>query len=239
MKKLIIASIALSVVATSGYSQGVVAFSGGGNAATRTSTNSVVGGAATGSTAATAGLYYYALFASANQTSINGSTAPVSGLSANYVFNNLGTGVPTGGWELVGIGANIASAGRFSATSQGTTSAGQGAVNADGSLTVQLMTASSTANLVIVGWSANAGTTLTALEAWYAAGANGGWIGQSGIGSGVLGDGASLPTPTLLGTGPGQVGGLLLGLTPSVPEPGTLALAALGGASLLLFRRKK
>jgi hypothetical protein len=26
---------------------------------------------------------------------------------------------------------------------------------------------------------------------------------------------------------------------PSVPEPGTMALAALGGASLLMFRRRK
>jgi hypothetical protein len=238
MKKLIITSIALSVVVATGYSQGLVGFSGGGNAATRTSTNSVVGGPSTGTTAATAGLYYYALFASASQTSVNGNTTAISGLSGNYVFNNLGTGVPTGGWELVGIGANIASAGRFSAQSQGTTSAGQGALNSDGSYTVQGIGGGSAANFLAIGWSAGIGTTLASLESWYAAGAFNGWVGQSGVANITLGDGASIPTSIPLGTGTGQVGGLLLGLT-IVPEPTTLALAALGGASLLLFRRKK
>jgi hypothetical protein len=239
MKKYIIATTALLVVATSAFSQGLVNFSAGTSVATRMSTNSVVGGPSTGTTAATSGLYYYALFASVNQTAINGSSTAISGLSANYVFRNLGTGIPSTGWELVGIGTNYASAGRMFPASQGTTSAGQAALNADNSLTVQGIGGAANANLVAVGWySPGIGATLASLQTWYAAGANNGWIGQSAVGNLTLGDGGLVVTPGIFGTGAGQVGGFMMGLT-AVPEPGTLALMALGSASLLLFRRKK
>ena len=46
------------------------------------------------------------------------------------------------------------------------------------------------------------------------------------------------PIPELFGTGPGQVGGFVL--TPFlVPEPSSIALGALGLASVLLSRRRK
>jgi hypothetical protein len=237
MKKYIIATTALLVVATSAFSQGLVFFSAGTSAATRMSTNSVPGGPSTGLTGPTSGLYYYALFASVNQTTINGSSTAINGLNANYVFNNLGTGVPSTGWEFVGIGTNNANAGRMNAASQGTTSAGQGALNADTSLNVQGIGGAANANLVAVGWYSPGITTLASLQTWYGAGANNGWIGQSAVGNLILGDGGLIATPNVFGTGAGQVGGILLGVT--VPEPGTLALMALGSASLLLFRRKK
>jgi len=238
MKKYIIATTALLVVATSAFSQGLVNFSAGLSAATRMSTNSVPGGPSAGLTSTTPSLYYYALFASASQTTVNGQTTAISGFNANYVFNNLGTGVPSTGWELVGIGANNAGAGRMNGVSQGTTSGGQGALNADNSLTVQGIVGAANANLVTVGWlSTGIGTTLASLESWYGAGAVGGWIGQSAVANVTLGDGGLVITPNPFGSGAGQVGGILLGV--AVPEPGTLALAALGGASLLLFRRKK
>jgi hypothetical protein len=227
MKKLIITTLAVTALAASAFSQGLVGFAGGGNTATRVSTNSVVGGAATGQTAATAGLYYYALFASTTQT----ATA-ASGAGQTYVFSNLGS-VATA-WELVGIGANIASVGRYSGVSQGTSSAGQAALNADNSMNVIGIAGGGSANLVAVGWSANIGTTLAALMAWYAAPGITGWIGQSGTSTQVLGDGGQIPTPTTWNSSPT----FLLGMV-ATPEPGTLALAALGGASLLLFRRKK
>jgi hypothetical protein len=240
MKKYIIATTALLVVATSAFSQGLVNFSAGTSVATRMSTNSVVGGPSAGLTVGGASLYYYALFASVNQTTINGSSTAISGLNANYVFNNLGTGIPSTGWELIGIGTNNTSAGRMNTASQGTTSAGQSAFNADGSLTVQGIGGAANANFVTVGWySPGIGTTLQSLQTWYAAGANNGWIGQSAVGNLTLGDGGLVVTPGVFGSGAGQVGGFMMGLTPIVPEPTTLALAALGGASLLLFRRKK
>jgi len=238
MKKLIVTTIALSVIATSAFSQGLVNYSAGTSAATRMSTNSVVGGAATGLVNGTAasggGLYYFALFASSTQTTINGSTTALSGISPNYVFNNMA------GWTLVGIGTNNTNPGRISPATQGNTSANQGALNADSSLTVSGIAGAAAANTVSVGWlSTGIGTTVAALTTWYNAGAVGGWIGQSAIGNVTLGDGVSTSTPNPWGSSTGQVGGLLLGLTPSVPEPGTLALAALGVGSLLALRRKK
>ncbi|MDR3430763.1 MAG: PEP-CTERM sorting domain-containing protein [Rouxiella aceris] len=237
MKKTLLMAAITAALASSVMAQGLVNFSGGTSAATRMSTNSIVGGPSAGLVAG-AGSYYFALFASSSQTSINGSTAAISGLSGNYVFNNLGGGTASTGWVLVGIATNNASAGRFQPASQGTASGNQAALNSDNSLTVTGIAGAGAANLVEIGWSASIGTTLAALEAWYAAGAVGNYIGQSAIASVTLGDGGTTATPNPLGTGAGQVGGILLGLTP-VPEPGTLALAALGGASLLLFRRKK
>jgi hypothetical protein len=231
MKKLFITTIIASAIASTAFSQGFVNFSGGGSASTRVSTNSAVGGALTGATLG-ANNYYYALFVSASQTATAGY-----GNAVSYVFNNMGGGTPSTGWELVGIGASAASAGRFSAISQGTTSAGQGALNADNSFTVQGVGGAAAANFVAVGWSANIGSTLAAVEAWY--GANGanvampGWIGQSTTATQTLGDGGLVITPSW-NTAPSFGLGLV-----ATPEPGTLALAALGGASLLLFRRKK
>jgi len=230
MKKLIITTLVASVVTVSALGQGFVGFSGGGNAATRVSTNSAVGGASTGTTAPTANLYYYALFASTTQTASAGN-----GTNASYVFNNMGS--VTSAWELVGIGANIASAGRYSPLSQGNTSANQGALNADNSMTVQGIAGGNNANLVAIGWSANIGTTLASLISWYNNGQPGslGWIGQSSTSTVVLGDGVNVPTPTTWNTAPA----FLLGQVPTVPEPTTIALVAIGGASFLLFRRKK
>ena len=57
----------------------------------------------------------------------------------------------------------------------------------------------------------------------------------------TAGDGAGVSTPSLFGTTSPFSPGFTLGLVApvaAVPEPGTMALAALGGASLLLFRRK-
>lgn len=98
----------------------------------------------------------------------------------------------------------------------------------------------STVDFIIRGWSASAGATWAeALAAW-----NGGagatmYLGSSRIGNNViLGDGGGIPTPSLFGVGGNQVGGFNLTLYP-VPEPSSMALAGLGAASLLIFRRRK
>ena len=237
MKKLIITAIAVSAVVSSALSQGTVGFATGATASNRISTNSVAGGPATGANAAVANSFYFALFASTSQTAINGVSTAVSGVNANYVFNNMGGGTVTNGWILVGIGVNTASVGRFAPQTQGTSSSSQGALNGDGSLNVVGTSPGGTANFVSVGWSANVGSTLAAMMAAYSGG-NAMWIGQSAVGVGLpLGDGGSLAANSSMGVGTGQVGGYTLGIT--TPEPGTLALAALGGASLLMFRRKK
>jgi hypothetical protein len=238
MKKTIITTVVALAVCSSAFSQGLVTFGTGATSSNRISTNSVVGGAATGAIIG-ANNYYFALFASSSQTSVAGVTTAQSGANGTYVVNNLGGGTPSTGWELVGLGASQASLGRMGAISQGTTSAGQGALNADNSLSVQGIGGGGLANLVAIGWSANIGSTLASLEAWLAAPGVTGWIGQSAVGQGAqLGDGVLILTPGAMGGAASQFAGFTLGIV-TTPEPGTLALAALGGASLLLFRRKK
>ena len=112
-----------------------------------------------------------------------------------------------------------------------------------------------TQNALIVGWSANLGTTwaqaLANLNNW--ATVQGGIVGTAWFGiSSSLAIGVTPGTvdPGTVIIGPGSstaidgstATGSPVNLQPlalTVPEPGTLALAALGGASLLLFRRKK
>jgi len=237
MKKAIITAAILGALASNAFSQGLVYFSGGGSAATRISTNSVVGGSSAGTTSLGAGQYYYALFASAANTTVSGNSAAFSGSgNGTYVFNALS------GWTLVGFASSTANAGRFGAISQGTSDANQGALNSDGSLTVQGIAGAANANFVAIGWSANIGSTLAALEAWYANPTLAGWIGESIVGAGEsLGDNNLVSTPQAFGVGAGQLTGFLLGeVSPTaVPEPTTMALAGLGAGALLLFRRRK
>jgi hypothetical protein len=235
MKKTILTLAVLGALSVPTFSQGLVYFTGGASHATKMSTNSVVGGPAAGRTQGD-GTYYYALFASSSQTSIGGNAAAFSGSAGTYVFE-------VSGWTLVGIATNTATlngAGTFSAVSQGSTSAGQGVPNSDGSLTVQGIAGGASANFVAIGWSANIGSTLAAVEAWYVNPLDDFWIGQSRIGIGqVLGDNGQNPTLNVMGTGTSSINAFTLGDIPFIPEPSTFALTVFGGASLLLFRRKK
>ena len=119
-------------------------------------------------------------------------------------------------------------------------------------------TAGASANIFLVGWSANLGsdwaTALANLTSWSSVengftGANAAYFGVSALGT--LTSGTGNPGVTVFGVGAGQLNNSALN-TPAgtplqmyqlavvpTPEPGTMALAALGGASLLLFRRRK
>jgi hypothetical protein len=66
-------------------------------------------------------------------------------------------------------------------------------------------------------------------------------LGESVVsGSIATGNGGLLPTPSLFQSSAPAIQAFQLGAftITSTPEPGTLALAALGGASLFAFRRK-
>jgi len=259
MKKTIITLMLASAAIATAQAQGLVFFQN--NSSAKIETNTATGGSGTGTQVTTpnganvvsgAGNYYFALFYSTTQTSVGGTTNgmiganvavsggatvgtnTVSGSLASYVFN-------AAGWSNAGlIGTNSgASAGRFASS----------AVDGLNQSTVTGLGAGAAANFVIVGWSANIGNTIGALMTWYNAGnpLTTGWIGESQVtGSIVSGNGGGIPTP-------GVMGGTFSASTPvsptftlgeilapaAAPEPGTMALCALGGASLLMFRRKK
>lgn len=205
MKKILLSMSIISLFATVALAQGFVYFATGAAAANRISTNSILYGPATGLTGNTPGIYCYALYASRVNASINGSTNAIAGNSPNYVFDN-----PTG-WTLVGMGQNTALPGRMAATTQGTTSANQGPLNADNSLTVQGIGGWQAAYFVVLGWSApSVGTTVEALALAYHTGASG-WVGQSAVSGPItLGDGATIPAPNVFSQG---VRGFVLGVT--------------------------
>jgi hypothetical protein len=170
--------------------------------------------------------YYYELLTS---TTASGAPTTMSGLSA---------------WSDTGLGAT------GSATFTGRIAQTGGSSDT----LVNNWPVSATQAIILVGWSANLGTSwstvLTDLQNWSTdgspfTGANAAYFGVSAFGSGVQAVASSLSGNQVIGAGTGEIlnnssGPMLLNeLGVTVPEPSTLALAAIGGASLLMFRRKK
>jgi len=226
MKKqlTIIAAISLAVVSV--QAQGLVNFANSSSAGSKVSTNAVVGGSASGLTGATAGTFYYALFSSAATT--------VSGVATSLIPT--GTTQPTGSfgalgdanWHFQGYATNSATVGRVAGPLP---------------LTLNGVLGGATLQFVVLGWSANLGLDLASLTSSLNSALPQGtvaWLGESAVSVPVtVGDGGSVPTPAIMAAS-GAVPGFTVGLIPtSVPEPATMALAALGGASLLMLRRKK
>jgi hypothetical protein len=95
----------------------------------------------------------------------------------------------------------------------------------------------------VAGWSASLGTTFK--SGWLVNNApaapnapvwgGNGFFGLSNVGSGTSGGGVTPPLPVFGGTG---VSGFDLSPV-GVPEPTSMALAGLGAAALLIFRRRK
>jgi len=234
MKKTLL-TLAIIASAAAAYAQGFVYFGNAGN--THTSTNSAVGGTATGLTAAnggtTATTYYFALFSSSSAPS---SSAAIVGTSAStYAFQN-GSGwtfdnpSSTSGYLGAAYATNNSTAGQFTATDQDPNNSNQ-----------SLLASGAAQYFVVVGWSANIGSTLAALESWYANPTVAGWVGESAASGSITPAAPGGSEVSVMGhSAPGIPGFTLGDVTPvPSPEPATMALAAIGGASLLLFRRKK
>jgi hypothetical protein len=236
MKKLIIGSVLSVAAVASTFAQGNVLFSN--TTTSKESVNTTQGGAASSTTPATAGTYYYALFFSTTTPTVEGSGAailpagPVGAAAPLFAFNDSNW---TLGQTALGpaIGANT-TAGKFQSLVSGT----------DGVTTsLNNPTVGSADYFTIVGWSANIGSTIQSVTSWLsgADGALAGAIGESDVSSLITTgiQGVSGPS-TIVGAGAGFVNPFVVGdFTPSVPEPGTIALGVMGAASLLALRRKK
>jgi hypothetical protein len=218
MKKTLLA-ISITLAAAVGYSQGTV------STINQSTSLILTNNAITSASGPISGAnnYYFALLTAAMPSFGTPAAAPTSLQLANAT-----------GWTYTGISmASIASAGRENGGANIATITGWGA--------------GVTNSYVVVGWSASLGTTWSTVASEITSGtwsANG-YFGMSSVAFGEAGGGAqSLPAFNLFGSGPTAAGtplmtGFSLNNVNAVPEPGTLALMALGSASLLLFRRKK
>jgi len=220
MKKLLTLA-ALLGTATVSFAQGYVSFANGSTS--RVSTNGTL------QAASPAGNWYYALLvAPSTQNTLDSSSFA--------------------GWALAATGTNTGVAGRLSGNNFDNNQAV--AVNAPG------YSGSSTADFVVVGWSANIGTDWnlvragwlgsgSAAQAWAVqdptkpGGAGGAYFGWSVVANDILLAPALSSYNNVFGpTTSGQIPSLAMQFY-SVPEPSTMALAGLGAAALVIFRRRK
>jgi len=243
MKK-VLSTIAILATATAVFAQGYLNFNAGvtpifqTNTAVSTLFGGLGSGGVTGNTfagsGANVGAYDYALLVSTYTGTVSSDTA-----------------VWDGSWSLAlaQIGANTA----IPMTSSNSVVAGRVAANTPGGTSSIQMTGWANGtyeNIVLVGWSANLGSSWSVVSGELQAIALGGtaapneFFGESMIG---------YLTPNTSSGGAAVFGAADANGTPinntsanpaylfalPVPEPATMALAGLGGLALVLFRRRK
>jgi len=182
-------------------------------------TNSVHNGPATGLISGDHAYYFALLEGFTNATSIDATLDNATTLAnGGWVFDgNLATNTPTPGL----LNGNY------------TTDPGVGVGQTSGD----------PANFVVVGWSANIGTTYADAKTWWNDGnpntGPSGYFAISGIATDVVVGGGPYPDPTIFGPTPGyEIQGFTLNLY-TIPEPSTFALAGFGVVALLALRRCK
>jgi len=212
MKKLLTTGILIGISSLS-YGQGSVNFSAGALPATRIWTNSSSGGPY--GLISGAGNYYFALFVAPTTTGTNYSLSSSLDPTA-HGFQLVNT--PVGAY-----GTNTASLGRMN-----------GNPTTDGTI-VSGYAPGTSANFVVVGWSANiAGPDWAAFRALVTPESYG-WAGHSAVAEAVQLGGGLIPQGTIFGGSPGQATGF--GLY-HIPEPSIFALMALGAAALMISRHR-
>jgi hypothetical protein len=231
MKKLALTTVCALAMTGAAFAQGLVNWGSISFGSMTAQTNSTAisplfGGGATGGGAIGAaggsaslgtGFYYELLY-----TTYSGSQATIPSLAALLT------------WQDTGLSAtNQNTAGRLTP------------INPNSSATVP-WAAGTTDSIVLVGWSANLGTTWGAVSNVLATWNNtvpDAFFGVTPTGY-ITGSTAPAPGATLFNNSATANGLPISGLNTQlyalpVPEPATMALAGLGGLSLLLFRRQR
>ena len=212
MKKNFTILMLATLATVSAPAQGLIYFFNTPAALTKISTNAVAGGPATGLTAAgTNGAgFCYALYYSQTATNVNGQASAILGTNNAYAFADMN-------WTLAAYGTNTMVAGRF--FSSGADTNGQTAIPG--------VPSGASAQFVVIGWSANLGTNIAAVESWYH---NGdpiaiGFIGQSAVSGPIaLGFDRGI-APSLFGSLAPQIQGFTLGLAGYVQASSPVILA--------------
>lgn len=240
MKKLALTIVCTLAVASGAFAQGTIQwFNSGANVIAVTNGNAYSplfgGGLAAGPNTGTTGNvptwntepYYYTLL----YTTYTGS------LAANPTTESaLNSWLPAWNASVYATNFNISANGRLNFSVANDT--GQTVNWANGT----------TESIMVVGWSGNLGSTWGAVSNMLA---NWSTLGSEVVGNAFFGESATgfvnpgtvNPGPVIFGVGSGLISNpsgspMNLYLLP-VPEPTTIALAGLGGLSLLLFRRRK
>jgi hypothetical protein len=220
MKKILTAIIGLTAGSMLVHAQGFLQISGSAaNVTTNTSYYASPGAGTTGQTTKGAALYDYAVLVSTTQIS---------------------DGPADAGWSQVGTFAGS------SPIVAGGASLGAGEIIYSSGTQFQSDIAAGVYWVEIVGWSSNLGsswsTVSTELQGGFAAfntPSTGGYFGYAASSSADLNIAVSAPGGNAVGAGGVADSALVLYSTVPTPEPTTLALAGLGGLSMLFLRRRK
>jgi len=216
MKKIVLIASLVAVSTAASYSQGLVSINQTLNKVSTNTTASVTG-AVDGN-----GKYAFELLF------VNGNTTIAS--TANQLNGNAGN---VAIWTDTGVsGANGFGLNRGKLVSGTSVSVA--------SWTAPGPTLDNGSSFIIVGWStADYGSTWAGMIAQLQTGlAAGGYFGTTAVSIGFAGGGAS-SLPAYNEWASVASGNLILQQVVATPEPGTIALAGLGGLSLLALRRKK
>jgi len=154
-------------------------------------------------------------------TSVN-NTAAISGAPGSFYFALLTSAVGANTFTFANVlGTNQASAGRF---------------NGGANVQVAGWAAGTARDFEVAGWDSSLGATFN--PAWLTGTTPG--VGFSSLGTGQAGGfngTGTLPNLNIFGGATGIQTGF--NVITGVPEPSSMALAGLGAAALLIFRRRK
>jgi PEP-CTERM motif len=218
MKKLILTAIGLVAGATLVHAQGYMVINGASaGVTTNTSSYFAQGAGTTGLTAKGAAVYDYAVLV---------STTPITDGPTDAGWSQVGTFA--GSTPIVAGGSGLS----------------QGAVIGQSANQFESDIAVGTYYVAVVGWSPGLGSSWSTVETELAGGFSAfqglqDYFGYTYSGTADFVTAASSPGDNCFGVTGVANGSLVLYNVTAVPEPATLALAGLGGLSMLFLRRRK